>query len=253
MDYGRGGMHDYTHETISLEWFQNDGVTHIKYSNASSLSFRISRSSRPSSARLEGSILYCFSTSASPPYGYACSGDIVSGTGPTIKLGHIPGSALSKYNVNSLPDLVFNESTLEYDEARLGFVLNGTLPAAPGLDGLEAESGCSRVALEVGKLPFSQAGESQGDTSGITGLDAEVVDVLLRSSASEVWVLSAKLLVNSTSDTRANDDWDETVDVEDVVRWRVPFLLEPRCSSCHVVLVVSTAPYSFPCYNPRTP
>ena len=128
-------------------------------------------------------------------------------------------------------------------------MLNGTLPATPGLDGPEAESGCSRVALEVGKLLFSQAGESQGDTSGITGL----VDVLLRSSASEVWVLSAKLLVNSPSDTRANDDCDETVDVEDVVRWRVPFLLEPRCSSCHVVLVVSTAPYSFPYYNPQRP
>jgi hypothetical protein len=121
-------------------------------------------------------------------------------------------------------------------------VLNGILPEAPGLDGPEAESGCSRVPLEVGKLLLSQAGESQGDTSAITGLDAEVVDALLRSSASEVWVLSAKLLVNSTSDTRANDDCDETVDVEDVVRWRVQFPLEPRCSSCHVVLVVSTTP-----------
>ena len=233
---------------ISKRW-----ITHIKYSNASSLSFRMSRSSRPSSVRLEGSILYCFSTSASPPYGYTCNGDIVSGTGPTIKLGHIPGSALSRYNVSSLPDFVFNESTLEYDEARLGFVLNGILPATPGLDGPEAESGCNRVALEVGKLLFSQAGESQGDTSGITGLDAEVVEVLMRSSASEVWVLSAKLFVNSTSDTRANDDCDETFDVEDVVRWRVPVPLEPRCSSCHVVLVVSTAPYSFPYYDPQVP
>lgn len=62
-------------------------------------------------------------------------------------------------------------------------------------------------------------------------------------------MLSAKLLVNSTSDTMANDDCDETVDVDDVVRCRVPFPLEPRCSSCHVVLVVSTAPYSFPCCN----
>jgi len=121
-------------------------------------------------------------------------------------------------------------------------VLNGILPEAPGLDGPEAESGWSRVPLEVGKALFSQAGESQGDTSGITGLDAEVVDVLLRSSASDVWVLSPKLLVNSTSDTRANEDCDETVDVDDVVRWRVPFPLDPRCSSCHVVLVVSTAP-----------
>lgn len=55
-------------------------------------------------------------------------------------------------------------------------------------------------------------------------------------------MLSAKLLVNSTSDTIANEDWDETVDVADVVRWRVPVPLEPRCSSCHVVLAVSTAP-----------
>jgi len=131
-------------------------------------------------------MLYCFSTSTSPPCGYTCSGDIVSGTGPTTKLGHIPGSALSKYNVNSLPDLAFNESKLEYDEARLGFVLNGILPVAPGLDGPDAESGCSRAPLEDGKVLFSQAGESQGDTSGITGLDAEVVDVLWKSSASEV-------------------------------------------------------------------
>ena len=137
---------------------------------------------------------------------------------------------------------MLNESTLEYDEERLGFALNGILPAAPGLDGPEAESGCNRMPLAVGKLLFSQAGESQGDTSGITGLDVEVVDVLLRSSASEVWVLSTKLLVNSTSDTMANDDCEETVDVEDVVRWRVLFPLEPRCSSCHVVLVVSTTP-----------
>jgi len=121
-------------------------------------------------------------------------------------------------------------------------VLNGILPEAPGLKGPEAESGCCRVLLEVGRLLFSQAGESQGDTSGMTGLDTEVVDVLLMSSASDVWVLSPKLLVNSTSDTRANEDCDETVDVEDVVRWRVRFPLEPRCSSCHVVLVVSTAP-----------
>lgn len=158
----------------------------MKYSNASSLSFRMSKSSKPNSVRLDGSILYCFSTSASPPYGYTCNGDIVSGTGPTIKLGHIPGSALSKYNVNSLPDFAFNESTLENDEARLGFVLNDNLPAAPGLDGPEAESGCSRIPLEVGKLLFPHAGESQGDTSVITGLDAEVVEVLLMSSASEV-------------------------------------------------------------------
>ena len=187
-------------------------------------------------------MLYCFSTSEPPPYGYTCSGDIVSGTGPTTKLGHIPGSALSKYSVNSLPDLVLRESTLEYDEARLGFVLNGTLPEAPGLERSEAESGCCRVPLEAGKLLFSQAGESQRDIPTMTGLDAEVVDVLLRSSASDVWVLSAKLLVNSASDTRANEDCDETVEVEDVVRWRVPLPLEPRCSSCHVVLVVSTAP-----------
>ena len=186
--------------------------------------------------------MYCFSTSASPPHGYTGSGDIASGTGPTIKLGHIPGSALSKYSVNSLPDLVLSESTLEYDEARLGFVLNGALPEAPGIDMSEAESGCCRIPLELGRLLFSQAGESQGDIPEITGLDAEVVDVLLRSSASEVWVLSAKLPVNSTSDTMANEDCDETVDVEDVVRWRVPFPLEPRFSSCHVVLVVSTAP-----------
>jgi hypothetical protein len=130
---------------------------------------------------------------------------------------------------------VFSESTLEYDEARLGFVLNGILPEAPGLDGPEAESGCCRVPLEVGKLLFSQAGESQGDTSEITGLDTEVVEALMRSSVS---VPS----VNSTSDTMANEDCDETVDVEDVVRWRVPAPREPRCSSCHVVLVVSTAP-----------
>jgi len=187
-------------------------------------------------------MLYCFSTSASPPYGYACRGDIVSGTGPTIKLGHIPGSALSKYNVNSLPDFVLSESTLEYDEARLGFVLNGILPEVPGLGRPEAESGCCRVVLGVGRLLFSHAGESQGDIPVITGLDREVVDVLLRSSASDVWVLSTKLLANSTSDTRANEDCDETVEVEDVVRCRVPFPLEPRCSSCHVVLVVSTAP-----------
>jgi len=187
-------------------------------------------------------MLYCFSTSTSPPYGYACRGDIVSGTGPTIKLGHIPGSALSKYNVNSLPDLVLSESTLEYDEARLGFVLNGILPEVHGLGRPEAESGCCRVLLEVGRLLFSHAGESQGDIPVITGLDREVVDVLLRSSASDVWVLSAKLLANSTSETRANEDCDETVDVEDVVRWRVPVPLEPRCSNCHVVLVVSTAP-----------
>jgi hypothetical protein len=218
-------------------------VTHIKYSNASSWSFLISKNSNPSSARLEGSILYFFSTSASPPYGYACGGDIVSGTGPTIKLGHIPGSALSKYKVNNLPDFGFNESTLEYDEERLGFVLNGNLPStAPGPAELEADSGCGLVALEVGRLLFSQAGESQGDIAGITGLDAEVLDALLKSSASEVWVLSAKLLVNSTSDTIANEDCEETVDVEDVVRWRGPVPLEPRCSSCHVVLVVSTAP-----------
>ena len=76
----------------------------------------------------------------------------------------------------------------------------------------------------------------------MTGLDAEVLEVLPRSSASDVWVLPAKLLVNSTSDTIANEDWDETVDVEDVVLWRVPAPLEPRCSSCHVVLVVSTVP-----------
>ena len=158
----------------------------MKYSNASSLSFRISRSSNPNSARLEGSILYCLSTSTSPPYGYTCKGDIVSGTGPTIKLGHIPGSALSKYSVNSLPDFVLSESTLEYDEARLGFVLNGTLPEVPEPDRPEAESGCCRVLLGVGKLLFSQAGESQGDIPEITGLDAEVVDVLLRSSASDV-------------------------------------------------------------------
>ena len=121
-------------------------------------------------------------------------------------------------------------------------VPNGTLPTAPVLVGPEADSGCSRVPLEVGKLLFSQAGESQGDVSGITGLDAEVLGVLLRSSASDVWVLPAKLLENSTSDTIANEDCDETVDVEDVVRWRVPVPLEPRCSSCHVVLVVSTDP-----------
>lgn len=65
-------------------------------------------------------------------------------------------------------------------------MLNGTLPStAPGPAELEADSGCSRVALEVGKLLFSQAGESQGDVS-ITGLDAEVLDALLKSSASEV-------------------------------------------------------------------
>jgi hypothetical protein len=187
-------------------------------------------------------MLYAFSSSAPPPYGYTCSGDIVSGTGPTIKLGHIPGSALSKYNVSSLPDLGFSESTLEYDEARLGFVLNGNLPTAPGPAEPEADSGCCRILLEVGKLLLSQAGESQGDTSGITGLDAEVLDALARSSASDVWVLSAKLLVNSTSDTIAKEDWEETVDVEDVVRRRVFVPREPRCSSCHVVLVVSTVP-----------
>jgi hypothetical protein len=131
---------------------------------------------------------------------------------------------------------------LEYDEARLGFALNGTLATAPVLVGPEADSGCARVPLEVGKLLFSQAGESQGDVSGITGLDAEVFDVLPRSSASDVWVLPAKLLENSTSDTIAYEDWDETVDVEDVVRWRVPAPLKPRCSSCHVVPVVSTVP-----------
>lgn len=212
-------------------------ATHIKYSNASSLSFRMSRSSNPSNARLEGSILYCFSTSGSLPYGYACRGDTVSDTGPTIKFGHIPGSALSKYKVNSLPDLGFSESILECEEVRLGFVLKGILPVVP-----EADSGCCLIVLAVGKLLFSQAGEIQGETSGITGLDTEVVDVLLRSSASDVWVLSAKLLVNSTSETRANEDCDETVDVEDVVRWRVLVLLDPRFSSCHVVLVVSTAP-----------
>ena len=114
---------------------------------------------------------------------------------------------------------MLSESTLEYDEARLGFVLNGILPEAPGLGRSEAVSGCCRVPLlEVGRLLFSQAGESQGDIPVITGLDAEVVDALLRSSASDVWVLSAKLLVNSTSDTMANEDCDETVDVEDVVR-----------------------------------
>lgn len=75
---------------------------------------------------------------------------------------------------------------LEYDEARLGFVLNGTLPAAIVLVGPEADSGWGRVPLEVGKLLVSQAGESQGDVSGITGLDAEVLGVLLRSSASDV-------------------------------------------------------------------
>lgn len=122
-------------------------------------------------------------------------------------------------------------------------MLKGTLPTALVLvRPEEADSGCSRVALEVGKLLFSQAGESQGDVSGITGLDAEVLGALLRSSASDVWVLPAKLLLNSTSDIIANDDCDETVDVEDVVRWRVPALLKPRCSSCHVVLGVSTAP-----------
>ena len=149
---------------------------------------------------------------------------------------------MSKYKVKSLPDLGFSESILEYDEARLGFVLNGTPPTAPVLTGPEADNGCDRVPLEVGKLLLSQAGESQGEISGITGLDAEVLGALLRSSASDVWVLPAKLLVNSTSDTIANEDCDETVDVEDVVRWRAPVPLEPRCSSCHVVLVVSTAP-----------
>lgn len=65
-------------------------------------------------------------------------------------------------------------------------MLNGILPEAPRLNEPDAESGCSRVPLAVGKALFSQAGESQGDTSGITGLDTEVVDVLWKSSASEV-------------------------------------------------------------------
>lgn len=76
-------------------------------------------------------------------------------------------------------------------------MLNGILPDTPGLDGPEVESGWSHVPLDVSKVLFHQAGENQGDAPGITGLDAEVVDVLLRSSALDVWVLSLKLLVNS--------------------------------------------------------
>lgn len=64
-------------------------------------------------------------------------------------------------------------------------MLNGILPGAMPTDP-EADSGCSRVVLEVGKLLFSQAGESQGETSWIIGLDAEVLDALARSSASDV-------------------------------------------------------------------
>ena len=47
--------------------------------------------------------------------------------------------------------MMLRKSTLKYDEARLGFTLNdiNILPKAPGLNRPEAESGWSRVPLEV--------------------------------------------------------------------------------------------------------
>ena len=93
--------------------------TYIKYSNASSLAFRISYRSSAINTKLVGSMLYCISTALSSNHGYtpAGGGETLSGTGPTIREGHMIDSAFSRWMVRSLPEPVCKDSRDEKEEA----------------------------------------------------------------------------------------------------------------------------------------
>lgn len=94
----------------------------MKYSNASSLAFRMSYSSSPINTRLVGSILY-FDSSVSGDCGHgnmpSAHGERVSGTGPAIRQGQITDSAFSRYSVRSLPAGGCELSRDETDDVRL--------------------------------------------------------------------------------------------------------------------------------------
>lgn len=151
-----------------------------------------------------------------------------SGTGPTIREGHIIDWSFSRWRVKRRPEgPECTESRDEYDEAMLWTIFPGDT----------AREAVFEVRWVRKGKPRSSADEREGDDSA--GDDA------VKSSASDASSDAAKLLDISGSETSAKEDCVDAVDAVDVVRPRVDSR-DDWGSSCHTEFVTSTLPYRRP-------
>lgn len=215
-------------------WNEGEGneTTHMKYSKASSLAFRMSYRSRPMSTRLVGSRLYGASDTPSSSHGYtpAGVGEMVSGTGPTTREGQMTESAFSRWRVSSRPEPVWSDSRDEKDERWLT-----PWESRAGGD-TEGRDLCLRCIS--GWTPRCSSADERGDErAGDERTVSSASDPDIKPASRD----AAKLLEISGSETTAYEDCVDAVDVVEIVRSRAE-RREGRGSSCHTEDDVSTLP-----------